>query len=276
MIISSSLDLDHVSHNSAYGSHERNLKSHLPPSISHEIFFHSSLLLYPFFLSFLFYLYPFIHSFILSFFLFLSYFIYIHSFILTCCIYVLYSLRQKKEKHHITSYNTLVTVPNLSTYCYSHFSRCVFSQRQLGSLSSFHRRQGLSASSSSPSESPPFTILITYLIWIIRHRGFYSGSLDPLRRYYCWPGHVKRFIRNCDPSQSSNAPHDQDNGLLVPFPIPTQRWQDIPSQACTLICRLPQERHHVLCARPVTKLPRLHPASVTTQVKKIKVQMTSR
>ena len=118
---SSSLDLDHVSHNSAYGSHERNLKSHLPPSISHEIFFHSSLLLYPFFLSFLVYLYPFIHSFIHSFFLSFSFFlilsISIHSFLLAVSMSFIASGKKRKNitLHHIIPLSLSQTYPLIAT-----------------------------------------------------------------------------------------------------------------------------------------------------------------
>lgn len=90
-----------------------------------------------------------------------------------------------------------------------------------------------------------------------------TRTIDLLRRHYYWPGHaktIKRFIRNCHPCQRSKAPRDRTNGLLVPLPIPQQRWQDIATDfitglpesdgynaICTLICRLSKERHYVPC-----------------------------
>ena len=90
-----------------------------------------------------------------------------------------------------------------------------------------------------------------------------ARTIDLVRRYYYWPGHtktIKRFVRNCHPCQRSKAPRDQTNGLLVPLPIPKQRWQDIAmdfitglpdsdgfNAICTLICRLSKERHYVPC-----------------------------
>ena len=90
-----------------------------------------------------------------------------------------------------------------------------------------------------------------------------ARTVDLLRRHYYWPGHaktIKRYIRNCHPCQRSKSPRDQANGLLVPLPIPKQRWQDIAmdfitglpesdgfNAICTLICRLSKERHYVPC-----------------------------
>jgi hypothetical protein len=84
-----------------------------------------------------------------------------------------------------------------------------------------------------------------------------------LKRHYYWPGcaaDVKRFVRNCRPCQRTKAPRDKPNGLLVPLPIPRQRWQDIGmdfitglpdsggyNAICTIIDRLTKERHYVPC-----------------------------
>ena len=90
-----------------------------------------------------------------------------------------------------------------------------------------------------------------------------TRTINLLQRHYYWPGHaktVKRYIRNCHPCQRSKTPRDQANGLLVPLPIPKQRWQDIAmdfitglpesegfNAICTVICRLSKERHYVPC-----------------------------
>lgn len=84
-----------------------------------------------------------------------------------------------------------------------------------------------------------------------------------LKRHYYWPGctaDVKRYVRNCHPCQRSKAPRDKANGLLVPLPVPQQRWQDIAmdfitglpesegkNAICTIIDRLTKERHYVPC-----------------------------
>ena len=90
-----------------------------------------------------------------------------------------------------------------------------------------------------------------------------NRTVDLIRRHYYWPGHVatvKQYIRNCRHCQRSKSPHDAINGLLVPLPIPQQRWQDIAidfvtglplsedyNAICTIIDRLSKERHYVPC-----------------------------
>lgn len=88
-------------------------------------------------------------------------------------------------------------------------------------------------------------------------------TLDLLRRHYYWPGHVGsviRFIKNCVECHRNKAPRQKKHGLLVPLPIPVQRWQDISvdfitglplsegyNAICTIVDRLSKERHYVPC-----------------------------
>ena len=90
-----------------------------------------------------------------------------------------------------------------------------------------------------------------------------NRTIELIKRFYYWPrleGTVGRYIRNCDPCQRSKAPRDKTNGLLVPLPVPKQRWRDIamdfivglpPAEGynaiCTIIDRLTKERHYVPC-----------------------------
>ena len=88
-------------------------------------------------------------------------------------------------------------------------------------------------------------------------------TIDLIRRHYYWPNlgeTVRRYTSNCHDCRRTKAPRDKINGLLVPLPIPQQRWKDIGMDfitglplsesfncICTVICRLSKERHYVPC-----------------------------
>lgn len=88
-------------------------------------------------------------------------------------------------------------------------------------------------------------------------------TMELVKRHYYWYGmkaSIERYIANCYSCHRSKAPRDKANGLLVPLPIPEQRWKDISLDFITglpmsngqnailaIVDRLSKERHYVPC-----------------------------